>query len=68
MVLKKYLYIKRKVIGMNLNKNGFAVSTMLYGLIFTTIAVFYLVISIVSARYTTNTDFTNDVRIQLKNL
>ena len=53
---------------MKLNKKGFAVSTMLYGLIFTTIAIFYMIIAIVSDRNQVNTDFVNEVRQQLSDL
>ncbi|MBQ8472224.1 MAG: hypothetical protein IJ501_01830 [Bacilli bacterium] len=53
---------------MKLNKKGFAVSTMLYGLIFTTIAIFYLIIAVVSDRNQVNTDFVNDVRQELNDL
>ena len=50
------------------NKKGFAISTMLYGLIFITIAVFYMIIAVVSNRNQTNTDFVNEVREELNNL
>lgn len=53
---------------MKLNKKGFAVSTMLYGLIFTTIAIFYLIITVVADRNQVNTDFVNEVREELNNL
>lgn len=53
---------------MKLNKKGFAISTMLYGLIFVTIAVFYLIVTIVSDRYTANNDFTNQVRAELNDM
>lgn len=53
---------------MKLNKKGFAVSTMLYGLVFITIATFYLIVTIVSDRYTNNTDFTNEIREELNNM
>ena len=42
---------------MKLNKKGFAISTMLYGLIFVTISVFYMIIAYVSVR--------NDIRNQI---
>ena len=51
-----------------MNKKGFAVSTMLYGLIFVTIAIFYTIIAVVSNRNQTNTDFVNSVREELNNL
>ena len=51
-----------------MNKKGFAISTMLYGLIFVTIAVFYLIISIVANRNQTNNNFVNDVREELQDL
>ena len=53
---------------MNLNKKGFAVSTMLYGLIFTTIAIFYMIIAVVSDRNQVNADFVNEIRQELNNL
>ena len=53
---------------MKLNKKGFAVSTMLYGLIFTTIAIFYMIIAVVSDRNQVNTDFVNEVREELNDL
>lgn len=51
-----------------MNKKGFAVSTMLYGLIFVTVAIFYTIIAVVSNRNQTNTDFVNSVREELNNL
>ena len=53
---------------MKLNKKGFAVSTMLYGLIFTTIAIFYMIIAVVADRNQVNTDFVNEVRQELSEL
>ncbi len=53
---------------MRLNKKGFAISTMLYGLIFVTIAVFYLIVIIVSNRNQVNTNYVNEVREELNNL
>lgn len=53
---------------MKLNKKGFAISTMLYGLIFITIAIFYLIIGIVANRTQDNNNFTNDVREELNDL
>lgn len=50
---------------MKINKKGFAISTMLYGLIFITIAIFYMIINIVSDRNQTNTQFVNEVREEL---
>ena len=50
---------------MKINKNGFAVSSMLYGLIFTTVAIFYLIIAVVSNRYQTNINFVDSVRNEL---
>jgi len=52
---------------MKLNKKGFAISTMVYGLIFVTIAVLYLILAIVSNREQTNTNFVNDIREELEN-
>ena len=51
-----------------MNKKGFAVSTMLYGLIFVTVAIFYTIIAVVSNRNQTNTDFVNEIREELNNL
>ena len=53
---------------MKLNKKGFAISTMLYGLVFITIAVFYLIIAIVSNRQESNTNYVENVREELNNL
>ena len=50
------------------NNKGFAISTMLYGLIFITVAIFYMIIAVVSNRNQTNTDFVNEVREELNNL
>lgn len=47
---------------MKKNKKGFAISTMLYGIIFVAISVFYLIINIVSNRNTTNTNFVDEIR------
>ena len=67
MVKNTFIFINWKDF-MKLNKKGFAVSTMLYGLIFTTIAIFYLIIAVVSDRNQVNTDFVNEVREQLNDL
>ncbi len=53
---------------MKLNKKGFAISTMLYGLVFVTVAVFYLVISIVSGREESKTEHVEKIREELNNL
>lgn len=53
---------------MGLNKKGFAISTMLYGLIFVTIAVFYLIVSIVSDRNEVNTNYVKEIREELSNM
>lgn len=50
------------------NNKGFAISTMLYGLIFITVAIFYMIIAVVSDRNQTNTEFVNEVRQQLNNM
>lgn len=50
-----------------MNKKGFAISTMLYGLIFITIAVFYLIITIESNRIETNSNIVEEIREQLDN-
>lgn len=50
------------------NNKGFAISTMLYGLIFVTIAIFYMIIGIVANRNQTNTDFVNEIREELNDL
>ena len=50
-----------------MNKKGFAISTMVYGLIFVTIAVLYLVLAIVSSREQNNTNFVNNIREELEN-
>ncbi len=53
---------------MKINNHGFAISTMLYGLIFVTIAVFYLILNIVASREQANTNYVNNVRDELKNI
>lgn len=50
------------------NNKGFAISTMLYGLIFITVAIFYMIVAIVSDRNQVNTEFVNEVREELSNL
>lgn len=47
------------------NKKGFAVSTMLYGLVFITIAVFYLILATVGNRNEVNTNFVAQIRESL---
>ena len=51
-----------------MNKKGFAISTMLYGLIFVTIAVFYLILAIAANRNQTNNNFVEEIREQLQNI
>lgn len=53
---------------MKKNKKGFAISTMLYGLIFITIAIFYMIITIVADRNQVNTEFVNEIREELSEL
>ena len=53
---------------MNLNKKGFAISTMLYGLIFVTIAIFYMIIAVANSRNEVNTNYVNEIREELSNL
>ena len=50
------------------NKKGFAVSTMLYGLVFVTIAIFYKILTIVGDRYEDNTTVVEEVREKLNSL
>ncbi len=49
-----------------MNKKGFAISTMLYGLVFVTIAVFYLIIAIVGKRNDAKNNFVQEIRNQIK--
>lgn len=51
-----------------MNKKGFAISTMLYGLVFVTIAVFYLILAIVGNRNEANNNFVQEVREQLQDI
>lgn len=51
-----------------MNKKGFAISTMLYGLVFVTIAVFYVILAIVSNRIESNNNYVDSVREQLQEL
>lgn len=53
---------------MKMNKKGFAISTILYGLIFLTIAIFYLTVNIVNSSWEDNNNFVNKVRKDLNNL
>ena len=53
---------------MKLSKKGFAISTMLYGLVFVTIAVFYLIIALVAGRHERNEEYVESIREELKNL
>ena len=53
---------------MKINKNGFAVSTMLYGIIFVTIAIFYLIIGIVANRNEDNSSYVENIREELNDL
>ena len=67
MELRQFIFIRRKGL-MKKNKKGFAISTMLYGLIFITIAIFYMIITIVSDRNQVNAEFVNEIREELNNL
>lgn len=53
---------------MKINKRGFAVSTMLYGLIFLTIAVFYMIIKLENTRQIDNKNYVEEVRNSLQDL
>ena len=53
---------------MKLNKKGFAISTMLYGLIFVTITVFYMIIAYISNRNETNNNLVEEIREQINNV
>ena len=48
-----------------MNKKGFAISTMLYGLVFVTIAVFYLILAIVGKRNDAKNNYVQTIREQL---
>lgn len=50
---------------MNLNKKGVAISTMLYGLLFSSVAIFYLILTIVSSYKETNNNSINNIRDKL---
>lgn len=50
---------------MKINKRGFAISTILYGLIFLTVAIFYMIIKIVNTDITANDNFVDEVREEL---
>ena len=50
-----------------MNKKGFAISTILYGLVFLTVAIFYMIIAVVSNRNEDNNNFVNEVREELSN-
>ena len=62
MVIKKSIFI-----GGLMNKKGFAISTILYGLVFLTVAIFYMIIAVVSNRNEDNNNFVNEVRKELSN-
>ena len=64
MVKKKYIYMNIKENKMN--KKGFAISTMLYGLVFVTIAVFYLILAIVGKRNDSKDNYVQTIREQLQ--
>lgn len=51
-----------------MNKKGFAISTMLYGLVFVTIAVFYLILAIVGKRNDANNNYVQTIREQLQDV
>ena len=51
-----------------MNKKGFAVSTMLYGLIFVTIAVFYLMLAIINSRREQSVEYTEQARESIRNI
>ena len=53
---------------MKLNKKGFAISTMLYGLIFVTITVFYMIIAYISNRNETNNNLVEEIREQINDV
>lgn len=53
---------------MKLNNKGFAISTMLYGLVFVTIAVFYLILNIMGNRQQNNAAYVEKVREELQDL
>ena len=53
---------------MKLNKKGFAISTMLYGLIFVTIAVFYMITMYMSSRVDTNNNLVDEIRNQINSI
>ena len=50
-----------------MHKKGFAISTILYGLVFLTVAIFYMIIAVVSNRNEDNNNFVNEVREELNN-
>ena len=50
---------------MKINKKGFAISTILYGLIFLSVAIFYMIIKIVDSENTSNNNFVEEVRAEL---
>ena len=50
-----------------MNKKGFAISTILYGLVFLTVAIVYMIIAVVSNRNEDNNNFVNEVREELSN-
>ena len=50
-----------------MNKKGFAISTILYRLVFLTVAIFYMIIAVVSNRNEDNNNFVNEVREELSN-
>ncbi len=50
---------------MKKNKKGFAISTILYGLIFLSVAIFYMIITVVGDKRDRNDDFVNDIRNEI---
>lgn len=50
---------------MKINKKGFAISTILYGLIFLSVAIFYMIVGIVSNRNNNNYELAKEIREEL---
>ena len=48
-----------------MNKKGFAISVILYVIVFLIIAIFYVLLGIVKARYNVNNDLKNDITTTL---
>ena len=50
---------------MNMNKKGFAISIVLYSIVFLLISVFYMILGILKTRYSVSSSLREDIIDQL---